>query len=81
MKYVVFAKNSVLFDMDTRKPYPYNTYHVRESEQLWKVIKYSLDKKSDKLVFIVTCPKRFKKYAIECRKWIAEAGDVRKIIL
>lgn len=81
MKYLVFAKNSLLYDANTRKPYPFNVYHVRESEQLWKVVKYYLDKKSDKIVFIVTCPKRFKKYDIECRKWVAEAADVRKIIL
>ena len=80
MKYVIFAKNSVLFDADAKRPYPYNRYHVKESEQLWRVVKYSLDKKTDKLVFVVTCPKRLK-HAIECRKWIAEAEDVRKIIL
>ena len=81
MKYVVFAKNSILYGTNTRIPYPYNVYHVKESEQLWKVVSYRIDKKKDELVLVVTCPKKLKKYAIECRKWVAEAGDVRKIIL
>lgn len=81
MKYVVFQLNTILYSMDAKQPYPYNRYHVKEKDQLWKVDGYHVDKKSDELVFNVTCPKKLKKFAVECKEWYGMASDVVKIIL
>jgi len=80
LKYLVFQINTLLYGMDKKVPYPFNVYRVKTKDQLWKIVSYKVDKKKDKIIFVVTCPKNIKG-AIECKEWIGEACDVVKIIL
>jgi len=80
MKYIIFQRGTVLYMTDKKVPYPFNRYHIKEADQIWKIVKTYVDEKQNEIVFVVTCPKIYKN-APECKQWYGMAGDVSKIIL